>query len=145
MSKKNNQSLWRSTADVWPFLMGMFGCGLAAFFLNIAGRAYEQPNTLTDGAAVAVLAAGACVIACVIGLLHLGFHLKAKITWGSVAMVMAILSVVTFFAGGRALTPGLVFCLILLLLTVPGVFWGLQADRYRAQFPDKPKFLGDWD
>lgn len=144
-SRPEKQSLWRSTADIWPFLLGMFLCGLASYFLTFAGSAYVQPNSLTTAATVTLLSSGACVIATAFGLLHLGFHCSARAAWGIGAIASGILTVAAFFVGGRVLSPGFVFCLILVFLCLPGFGLGRLSDEYRSQFPDRPKFLGDWE
>lgn len=139
------QSPWRSTADVWPFVVGSFGCALAAYFLTYAGSAYEQPNSLTTGATVMLMIAGACVLAATVGLVHLAFSVSAKVLWAIGAGLGVVLSVAAFVVAGMHVAPGFVFCVAFLVLCVPGYFLGRRADDYRAQFPKRSHFLGDWD
>lgn len=139
------QSLWRSAADVWPFVLGSFGCALASYFLTYAGSAYEQPNSLTTGATVMLMAAGACVLAATVGLVHLAFSVSAKVLWAIGVGLGTALSVAAFVVAGMHAAPGFVFGVTFLVLCVPGYFLGRRADDYRAQFPKRSHFLGDWD
>lgn len=139
------QSLWRTAADVWPFVVGSFGFALAAYFLTYAGSAYEQPNSLTTGATVTLMIAGSCVLAATVGLVHLAFFVSAKVWWAIGAGMGVVLSVAAFVVAGMQVAPGFVFGVALLVLCVPGYFLGRRADAYRAQFPKRSHFLGDWD
>ena len=141
----SKQSLWRYAADVWPFVVGAFGCGLAAYFLTYAGSAYAQPNSLTTGATVTLMIAGACVLAATVGLVHLAFSVGAKVLWAIGAGLGVVLSVAAFVVAGMQVAPGFVFCVAFLVLCVPGFLLGRRADDYRAQFPKRSHFLGDWD
>ena len=139
------QSLWLSAQDVWPFMLGVLLCGLASYFLNFAGQGYVQPNSLTTGSTVTLMAAGACALASAFGLVHLGFASSGKITWIMGGIIGLLLLVAAFFVGGRTLSPGVIFAAVFFLLTPIGFLLGKRADNYRSRFPHKPKFLRDWE
>lgn len=139
------QSLWRATADVWPFIVGAFGCGLLAYFLTYAGAAYEQPNSLTTSATVLLMVAGACIVCSAVGLVHLGFSASARVSWWVACGIGVVLTVVAFIVAGMQVSPGMVFSLAFSLLCVAGFFLGRRTDAYRAKFPRHNRFLGDWD
>lgn len=138
------QSLWRTTADIWPFVLGAVGCALGAYLATWLGRDYQQPNYLSTAASILLLGAGAAAIATSFGILHLGFNASAGRAWGIGAIAAGLLTVVTFFTGGATLSPGFIFGLILVGLCLPGFGLGLRADEYRRQFPGKTHFLGEW-
>lgn len=138
------QSLWKTTADIWPFMLGAAGCGLLAYFLNLSANGYQKPNSLTSAATVLILAVGACIMATAYGILHLGFNSSARTAWGGGAVLAGVITVLVFLATGRVASPGFVFSIILLALCFPGYVLGVKSDSYRRQFPDKPGFLGEW-
>lgn len=138
------QSFWKSTGDIWPFVLGALLCGIGAYVLTWLASGYQKPNYLEGAASVLLLGAGACAIATSFGILHLGFNAKARTTWGIGAIAAGLLTVVAFFWGGAVLSPGFVFGLMLLALCLPGFGLGLRADEHR-RLSHKPRFLSEWE
>ena len=138
-------SLWKTALDVWPFIVLTLLCGVGAYMLHLAGSSYESPNSILTTSTLLLMGAGAAMIATAFGLVHLGVNQKSPVIWGTGAVVAVILAAAAFFVSGATFAPG--FFLGVALLVYCGLGWwlGTRADFYRAQFPGRTKFLGDWD